>query len=74
MLFRSHQCVLILPNSLFFISLYLIGWLHFLILEKWSYVGDVLWGPAVQSLLVTRAVYSRGPHYVGCTGPSVVSG
>ena len=33
------------------------------ILEKWTYVGDVLWHPA-HSLLFTRAVFSRGAHCV----------
>ena len=43
-------------------------------MEKWPYVADVLWGPAVYSPLVTRAICSRGALYVGFMGPSVVAG
>ena len=32
-----------------FISMYLVVWLCFLILEKWPCVGDILWGPAAPS-------------------------
>ena len=45
-----------------------------MILEKWSYVGDVLWGPTAHFLLVTRAMCSMGAPYVGCMCPSVVVG
>ena len=38
----------------------------FLILEKWPYVGDILWNPATQSSLVTRALCSRGVPYMDC--------
>lgn len=40
-------------------------WLHLLILEKWTYVGYVLLHSAAYSLLVTRAVCSKGATYVG---------
>ena len=39
----------------------LIGWLHFPILEKWSFAGDLLCIPAALSPLVTRAVCSGAP-------------
>ena len=42
-------------------------------MEKWSYIGDVLWGPAAHSPLVTRAICSRGAPYVGFMDPSVVA-
>ena len=45
-----------------------------MILEKWPYIGDLLWGPAAQSPLVTRAICSRHAAYVGFMGPSVVKG
>ena len=38
--------------------MYLVGWLHFLTLEKWPSVGAVLCIPAVVSPLVTRAMCS----------------
>lgn len=49
-----------------------VGWLHFLILEKWAYIVDILWGPVTCLPLVTRVVRSRGATYVGCMHPSVV--
>lgn len=47
--------------------------LHFPILEKWSYVRSILWGPAEHSLLDTRAICSRGALCVNCLVPSVGS-
>ena len=47
-LFLTLDCI---PLSPFFplilsiISMYLVGQLYFQILEKWSYVGDILWYP-----------------------------
>ena len=43
------------------------------------YIGEVIcrrhpMGPAVHSLLVTRAICSRGVLYMGCVGPSLVMG
>ena len=54
-------CLLILPFFFFlvFLSMYYVGQWHFLILEKWPYVKDVLWGPATCSLLTTRTICSR---------------
>ena len=43
-----------------FISIYYAVWLHFLILEKWPYIGDILWGPAVHFPLVTKTIWSLG--------------
>ena len=54
--------------------MYLVGWLHFLTLEKWPFVRDVLCTPAAHSPLVTRAICSRDAPYVGCKDPSVVMG
>ena len=48
------------------------GHLCLLILEKWHYVGDILWGPAAHSTLIVRAVCSRGAPYVSCISPSLV--
>ena len=45
---------------LIFIAMYVVGWLHFLTVEKWPSVGDILCVPATHSLLVTRATCSRG--------------
>lgn len=42
-------------------------------LEKWSNLGDVLWGPAAHSLLITRAMLQDAP-YVKCMDPCVVVG
>lgn len=39
-----------------FISMCLVGWLHFPVLEKWPYV-DIQWGPITYSPLVTRAIF-----------------
>lgn len=58
--------------KLIFISMYLVGWLHFLILLKWSFVGKVLCIPAARFPLVTTAVCSRSAPYVDFLGPSVV--
>lgn len=44
------------------------------IVEKWPYIGGVLWGPAACSLLFTSVMCSKGASYVGCMGPSVVAG
>ena len=54
--------------------MYLVGQLHFLILEKGPYVGDILWAPAAQSSMVTRTICSRSAPYVGCVYPSIVVG
>ena len=51
-----------------------IGWLHFLIMEKWVYVGDSLWRPAAHSSLFPWALCSKNTPCVGCTCPSVVMG
>lgn len=34
--------------------MYLIRWLYLPILEKWSQVGSILWGPEVHAPLVSR--------------------
>ena len=47
----------ILPNSLC-LFLYHEDWLYFLMLEKWPYIGNVLWILAVHSPLFTRATCS----------------
>ena len=60
-------CHLVLPN---FILMFLAGWLYFPVLEKWSYVGDVLWCPEVYSPLVTS---SDGCPLCGLHVLSVVS-
>ena len=46
--------------NLLCIYTYLIGWLRFLILEKWPFIGDILRIQALCSYLVTRAICSRG--------------
>ena len=46
----------------------------FLNLGVVPYVGDVLWGTAAHSPLVTRVECSRNVPYVGCMGPSDVVG
>ena len=52
----------------------LIGRLCFHFLEKWPYVGDVLWCPAAHSPLATREICSRIAPYVNCMNlPVVVS-
>ena len=33
-----------------FTPLYLVGWLHFPTLEKWSFVGDIQWIPVAHSI------------------------
>ena len=45
-----------------------------MILGKWPHVGDVLWGPATCSSLVSRAICSRGASSVGCVPSSSVAG
>lgn len=44
----------------------------FLIMEKWPYGEDILWGPASHSFW--SAVCSRGVPCVCCVCPSVVTG
>ena len=61
----------IFPILLFKISVYLIDWLHFPTLAKWSRI-DVLCIPAARSPLLTRAVYSRGASCLNCMSLSVV--
>lgn len=56
-----------------FISKDEVGWLHFLFLEKWAYAGDNQSGPAANSSLVTRAIFSRIVPSVGYVGPSLVA-
>ena len=63
-------CLLILLNSLF-ISMYLVGWLHFPLLKKYPYVGDIVWSPF---LLVIRTMCSGSILCVGYVCPSVVVG
>lgn len=55
-----------------FIFICLVAQVHFSVLEREPYVGDVLRGPAGHSTLVTRAICSRSSLYVGCMGHSVV--
>ena len=71
---KIFLCHLILPDFLFFISMHEVGQACFLILEKWTYVGDVLWVPAAHCPLFTRVICSRGDPYVGCMVPSFVVG
>ena len=54
--------------------MYLVGWLHFLTLEKGPFEGEILCVPAAHSPLVTKAICSRGVPYVGCMDPSLVVG
>ena len=61
-------------KSTIFILMYLVGWLYFLTLEKWPFVGDILYVPAAHFSLVTRSVCSQGVPYVGCVGPFVMEG
>lgn len=53
--------------------MYQVGLVYFLILEKWPYEQDILWGPATYSSLAIRAKCFRGVPYVGCVLPSVVA-
>ena len=46
--------------------MYLVGWFHFLILEKWPIVGDILCTPAANFPPVTGDIRSTGAPYVGC--------
>ena len=39
--------------------MYLVGCLHFSILEKWSFIEAVLCVPEVHPLLIIRAMHSR---------------
>lgn len=42
-------------------------------MEKWPYVGDILWGPV--TTLWSPQLYALGvPPYAGCVGPSAVAG
>ena len=54
--------------------MYLVGQLHFPVLEKWPYVGDFLWNSATHSLLTTSGVCSRGAPYVVCVETYIVMG
>lgn len=54
------------------ISKYQVGQLHVLILEKWPYVGEILWIPEAYSPLVTRTACSLSVPYMGHMGPSPV--
>lgn len=56
-----------------FISIYSVGGLHFLILEKQPYVGDMKWGTELHSPLGTRPILSWCPCVV-CVGPFLVAG
>ena len=56
-----------------FISVYLVGWLYFLTLEKWTFV-DVLCFPEVHFPLVARAICFRIIPCVGRVGHYVVTG
>ena len=42
-------------------------------MEEWSYVRNVLWGPAAPSPLIMRAICFGGALYVGCMCPSAVA-
>ena len=44
------------------------------ILEKWSFIVRILWGPAAHFPMATRAICFRGIPYVGYIFPSVVAG
>lgn len=46
--------------------MYLVGWLHFPILEEWSFAGDLLCLPAALSALVTSAMSSGAPPSGPC--------
>ena len=47
----------------------LVGWLHFLTLEKWPFVEDILCIPEVYSPLVTSTICSRcAPNLCGLCG------
>ena len=46
----------------------------FHLLEKWPYVGYVLWDPAAYSSLVTRARCSMSVPYLGWVGSSPLAG
>lgn len=54
-----------------FISVYWVGWLPFPNLEKWLYIGDVLWGPTENSLW-SPELYALGVAPYGCVCPSAV--
>ena len=57
-----------------FIFICLVAQVHFSVLEREPYVGDVLRGPAGHSTLVTRAICSRNFPCVGWTDASVEVG
>ena len=54
--------------------MYLEGWLYFLTLEMWPFIGDILCVPATYSPLVIRTICFRGAPYVGHVFPSIVVG
>ena len=72
--FGTYSSVSSFCLTLCFISMHWTGWLYFLSLRKWPYVGDVLCGLTACSLLVTRAICFRGASYVGLMGLSGVVG
>lgn len=45
--------------------MHLVGWVHFLTLEKWPVI-DILCVPAAHSPVITRAVCSRDARWAGC--------
>lgn len=54
-----------------FISMRLTGWLCFLTLEEWPFMGDVLCVPASHTPMVIRTICFKGALSVG---PSTVVG
>lgn len=69
---KSIFCCLILSNLLF-LSLCLVGWLCFLMLEKQPFVGNVLCVQRHTPLWSSELCAQRCP-YVGCMDPSGVTG
>lgn len=57
-----------------FIAPCYIGWLCFQVLEKWPYIGDVLWSLTAASPLVPRSICLTDVTYMACMCPSVVAG
>lgn len=52
-MFLHLEHVPLLPHFAYvtvFIFIDLVGWLCLLNLEKWLYIGDVIWGPAAHSI------------------------
>ena len=43
-------------------------------LEKWPYVGNILWEQAAHIPRITRAVCSKNAFCMGCMDPSVMVG